>query len=86
MLANILAGALLARNYNKQKSSGVLNTPEASVSDVDTGKYQNVQNPYREQLENNSYQQTFWDRVGNWIGFNTEYMYYNVIISFIPTK
>ncbi len=72
MLANILAGALLARNYNKKKSSGALNAPEAILPDVDTGKYENVSNPYRDLLENNSYQQTFWDKVGNWIGFNTK--------------
>ena len=39
---------------------------------VDLGKYSGVQNPYRAQLENNSYQQSWWDKVGNWIGFNTK--------------
>ena len=39
---------------------------------VDLGKYSEVQNPYRAQLENNSYQQSWWDKVGNWIGFNTK--------------
>lgn len=39
---------------------------------VNLGKYSEVQNPYRAQLENNSYQQSWWDKVGNWIGFNTK--------------
>ena len=40
--------------------------------DVNLGKYSEVQNPYRAQLENNSYQQSWWDKLGNWIGFNTK--------------
>lgn len=42
------------------------------TTDVDTGKYSGVQNPYQAQLENNSYQQSWWDKLGNWIGFNTK--------------
>lgn len=75
MLTNIIGGALLAnkvRNYKNKESSGALNAPEASLLDVDTGKYAHVQNPYLAQLENNSYQQSWWDKVGNWIGFNTK--------------
>lgn len=41
-------------------------------TELNLGKYSEVQNPYRAQLENNSYQQSWWDKVGNWIGFNTK--------------
>lgn len=67
----ILAGSL-AKNVKNKDNSGALNAPESSLSNVDTGKYSQVQNPWRAQLENNSYQQSFWDKLGNWIGFNTK--------------
>ena len=60
------------KDFNEKKNSGALNAPESSLSNVDLGKYSTVQNPYRAQLENNSYQQSWWDKVGNWIGFNTK--------------
>ena len=45
---------------------------DKKTTDVNLGKFSEVQNPYRAQLENNSYQQSWWDKVGNWIGFNTK--------------
>lgn len=41
-------------------------------TEMNLGKYSEVQNPYRAQLENNSYHQSWWDKLGNWIGFNTK--------------
>lgn len=72
----MIGGAVVAgsavKDYNAKKTSGALNAPESSLSNVDTGKYSLVQNPYRAQLEKNSYQQSWWDKLGNWIGFNTK--------------
>ena len=53
------------KDFNDKKNSGALNAPESSLSNVELGKYSTVQNPYRAQLENNSYQQSWWDKVGN---------------------
>lgn len=72
----MIGGAVVAgsavKDYKNKKNSGALNAPESSLSNVDLGKYSQVQNPWRAQLENNSYQQSFWDKLGNWIGFNTK--------------
>lgn len=72
----MIGGAIVAgsavKDFKDKNNSGVLNAPESSLSNVDIGKYSGVQNPYRAQLENNSYQQSWWDKIGNWIGFNTK--------------
>ncbi len=67
-----IATGTVLNDYSKKKNSGALDAPESSNTSVDLGKYSQVQNPWRAQLENNSYQQSWWDRVGNWIGFNTK--------------
>ena len=72
MFGGSIAAGSMVKDYNEKKNSGALNAPESSLLNVDLGKYSHVQNPWRAQLENNSYQQTWWDRVGNWIGFNTK--------------
>lgn len=72
MFGGALVAKSLVKDYNEKNNSGALKAPESSLSNVDTGKYNGVQNPYRAQLENNSYQQSWWDKVGNWIGFNTK--------------
>lgn len=71
MLEALAVGSAV-KDYKDKKTSGALNAPESSSSNVDIGKYSQVQNPYRAQLENNSYQQSWWDKIGNWIGFNTK--------------
>lgn len=53
-------------------SGSVAQSSQGSQQSVNTGMYSKVVNPYRAQLENNSYQQSFWDRFGNWLGFNTK--------------
>lgn len=53
-------------------SGSVAQSSQGSQQPVNTGMYSKVVNPYRAQLENNSYQQSFWDRFGNWLGFNTK--------------
>lgn len=72
MIGGAMALGSTIKDYNNKNNSGALNAPESSLTSVDTGKYSQVQNPYRAQLENNSYQQSWWDKVGNWIGFNTK--------------
>ena len=49
-----------------------MDTTKNNEKALNLGKYSEVQNPWRAQLENNSYQQSFWDKLGNWIGFNTK--------------
>ena len=71
MLGALAVGSA-AKDYQEKKTSGALNAPESSLTNVDLGKYSGVQNPWRAQLENNSYHQSWWDKVGNWIGFNTK--------------
>lgn len=71
MLGSLAVGSAV-KDYQEKKYSGALNAPESSLSNVDLGKYSGVQNPWRAQLENNSYQQSWWDKIGNWIGFNTK--------------
>ena len=71
MFGGVALGSVV-KDFNEKKNSGALNAPESSLSNVELGKYSTVQNPYRAQLENNSYQQSWWDKVGNWIGFNTK--------------
>lgn len=53
-------------------ATGSGSVSQGSQQPVNTGMYSKVVNPYRAQLENNSYQQSFWDRFGNWLGFNTK--------------
>lgn len=51
------------------------NVVQGSVGKPDTtnkGIYSNATNPYRAILENDTYEQSFWDRFGNWLGFNTK--------------
>lgn len=51
------------------------NVVEGSVGNSDTTKkgiYANATNPYRDILENDTYETSFWDRFGNWLGFNTK--------------
>ena len=72
MFGGTISAGSIVKDYNEKKNSGALNAPESSLTDVDLGKYSQVQNPWRAQLENNSYQQSWWDKLGNWIGFNTK--------------
>ena len=72
MLGGAIALGSAIKNYKNKSNSGELNSPESSLTNVDLGKYSGVQNPWRAQLENNSYQQSWWDKLGNWIGFNTK--------------
>ena len=53
-------------------ATGSGSVAQGSQQSVNTGMFSKVVNPYRAQLENNSYQQSFWDRFGNWLGFNTK--------------
>lgn len=71
MIANIIANTLLARGAKKvaSKSSDFV-APEMGAAD--NGDFNGVTNPYREQLENGSYKLSFWDKLGNKLGFNTK--------------
>lgn len=72
MIGGAFAAGSAVKDYKDKNNSGALNAPESSLTNVDLGKYSQVQNPWRAQLENNSYQQSWWDKLGNWIGFNTK--------------
>lgn len=71
MLANIIANTLLARGAKKVASqSSDFVAPEMGAAD--NGDFNEVTNPYRDQLENGSYKLSFWDKLGNTLGFNTK--------------
>lgn len=71
MIANVIANNALARGVkNVASQSSDFVAPDLGATD--NGDFNEVKNPYRDQLENGSYKLSFWDKLGNKLGFNTK--------------